>query len=277
MVVLSMNKKEEKKISDLVDFIRDTKGLDLSLYRSSFLNRRLDLRMYDCKISNIEEYSALISKSSIEWNNFLKALSVNVSSFFRDSDVYSFFSKNCLEEIIKEKAKFNQRLIRVWSAGCSYGEEPYSLAICLREALRNKNFVPKVWATDVDPTALVRAAQGEYQQSSLKEVEKSISKKYFTEIENNYFKVNEDVKKIVSFKQHNIFSDEPLKYMDVIFFRNVRIYFEAKQAEKILKNLYKSLRKGGYLVMGKTELLPVALKNLFTPVKSCYRIFQKVI
>lgn len=276
MLVLDVDKKDKKNIEDLINFVRDNKGLDLSIYRHTFLNRRVSLRMYDCKISSIKEYLELMVRDNHEWNSFLKVLSVNVSSFFRDSDVYSFFYDNCLSKIIKEKERLNQQLIRVWSVGCSYGEEPYSLAICLREAIKNKGFIARIWATDVDPTALARAIQGEYQQSAVKEVGKNIFEKYFIKTDNNYWKINDDIKKMVSFKQHNIFSDQSLKYMDVIFFRNVRIYFDTKQAEKILKNLYKSLRKGGYLVMGKTELLPVALNNLFTPVEGCYRIFQKL-
>ena len=106
-----MKKKKDKKLEAFIDLIKQKKGLDLNLYRSTFLLRRINLRMTDCKVTSLDEYAKLLIDNSLEWSNFLKKISVNVSNFFRDADVYDSFNKLCLAEIVKHKEKLNQNLI----------------------------------------------------------------------------------------------------------------------------------------------------------------------
>ena len=269
-------KKDHRELDNFVGFIKRKRGLDLDLYRKSFLLRRLKIRMQHYRSETISEYSKALIDDHQEWNSFLKVLSVNVSEFFRDSEVFNFFYENCLKKLIDIKKAKKHRLIRIWSVGCSYGEEAYSLAILINEILeKTKGFLAKVWATDIDRTALAKAEKGEYSNISLRNLNDILLQKYFIQVSSDRWRVNDELKKIVAFKEHNIFSDIPLKAMDIIFCRNVRIYFDPNQTEKILLTLYNSLRTNGYLVMGMVETLPSNLRDLFVPVQSKYKIYQK--
>ena len=265
-----------KELGEFIDFVKAEKGLDLNVYRSTFIKRRLMMRMGYCNISAVCDYIDILRDNSAEWDNFLKSLSINVSEFFRDKDVFDFFYKNCLEKIVNNKMIKKEKMINFWSAGCSHGEEPYTLAIMLLEFLKDRNeFVPRVLATDIDAQALDIAKEGLFKEDLLKNVSPFILRKYFTRMNSGRWAVNDSVKKIVSFRKHNLF-DEPLfKYMDVVFCRNVRIYFDTKQAHRVLWHIRNSLRKGGYLVLGKVETMPSFLKKYFVVVEKRYKIFQK--
>jgi len=268
--------KKPKELGKFIDFVREEKGLDLSLYRSTFINRRLMMRMSYCKTESICDYTDILKDDPAEWDNFLGALSINVSEFFRDKDVFDFFYNNCFKEVVRSKELKKQRMVHFWSAGCSRGEEPYTLAIMLLEFLKGKKeFVPRVLATDIETQALNTAKDGVFKEESLKNIPPFLLRKYFTRTSRGRWLINDSVKRIVSFKKHNLFDEPPFKYMDVIFCRNVRIYFDTKQAQQVLLRIYSSLRKGGYFVLGKVETMPVFLKKYFVVVEKCYKIFQK--
>ena len=263
-------------MSEFIDFVRREKCLDLSLYRSTFINRRLLVRMSYYKTEAISDYINIIRSSSEEWNNFLGSLSINVSEFFRDKDVFDFFYNDCLKEIIHSKRLKKQRVINFWSAGCSYGEEPYTLAIILLEALGEKSeFVPRILATDIDTQALDAAKEGVFKEGSVKNIPSSLLKRYFTRTNSGRWAVNDSVKRIISFRKHNLFDKPVFKYMDTVFCRNVRIYFDTDKAQHVLMHIHSSLKKGGYLVLGKVETMPFFLKKYFVVVDKCYKIFQK--
>jgi chemotaxis protein methyltransferase CheR len=191
--------------------------------------------------------------------------------------VFDFFYENCLLKLVEEKRISKHRLIRIWSAGCSFGEEPYSLAILLDQALGSQhNFLAKIWATDIDEEALAIAQKGEYGASALKNVSRLLRQKYFTYISDDRWRINDTIKKMVFFKRHNVFYDVPLRAVDVIFCRNVRIYFNPSEMEKFLLTLFRGLRVGGYLVMGMVETIPSRLKELFVPIHGSYKIYQKI-
>ncbi|MCM8773912.1 MAG: protein-glutamate O-methyltransferase CheR [Candidatus Omnitrophica bacterium] len=234
------------------------------------------MRMSYYGINNTHEYKKVLEDRPEEWNIFLKSLAVNVSEFFRNREVFDFFSQNCLPKIIEDKIKNKKKIIKFWSAGCSCGEEAYSLAILLKEVIKDKNILLRVYATDMDEDALKIANQAEYFLSSLKKVNSRFLEEYFIDSSNGKKKVKDEIRKIVIFKQHNLFSHPPLKGIDAIFCRNVRIYFDSRSSENVLLNIYNSLNDGGYIVIGKAEILPYSLRKLFFTVSSEYKIFQKV-
>ena len=265
-----------KELDEFIDFAKGKKGLDLSLYRPTFIKRRLTVRMGYCKVEAISDYINVLKDDIAEWDNFLRALSINVSEFFRDKDVFDFFYSSCFKEIVHSKKLRKQKMINLWSAGCSRGEEPYSLAVMLLESLKGRNeFVPRVLATDIDAQALEAAKEGVFKEDSLKNVPPFILRKYFTKAGFGRWAVNNSVKRIVLFKKHNLFDKPPFKYMDAVFCRNVRIYFDTMRALQVLMYIHSSLRESGYLVLGRVETMPVSLKKHFVVVESCYKIFQK--
>lgn len=267
---------KEKGLDEFIDFAREEKGLDLSVYRSTFVNRRLLVRMSYCKADAVSDYIYVLKNNPPEWDNFLRSLSINVSEFFRDKDVFNFFYNNCLKEIIRSKESKNHRMINFWSAGCSYGEEPYTLAIMLLESLKERSkFIPRVLATDADTQALSVAKEGMFKEGAVKNVSSSLLRRYFTRTSFGKWSVNDSVKRIVLFKKHNLFDKPLFNYMDAVFCRNVRIYFDKKKAQHVLMHIHSSLRKGGYLVLGKVETVPVFLEKYFVVLEKCYKIFQK--
>ena len=226
-------------------------------------------------IQLIPEYISELKRQPQEWVNFLNALSINVSEFFRDPEVFQYFKEYCIPEIIKKKKQNCERVIRCWSCGCSYGEEAYSLAMLFAESLQRESeeFLIKVRATDIEGKAIEKAKNGEYQKASLGKVDKRILKKYFSSLSSDEFKVNDQVKKLVTFQKQNINMDGFFNNMDVIFFRNVKIYFSEAESEKILSKLANSLRSGGYLVLGKVETIQSSIKDLFRTININNKIF----
>jgi len=265
----------DNEIDLFLAYVRKYKALDLTSYRKNFLSRRLRTRLFAIKVNSIPEYISKLREQPQEWVNFLNALSINVSEFFRDSDVFLYFKDHCIPEIIKRKKQNFERVIRCWSCGCSYGEEAYSLAILFAEALKREaeEFLVKVKATDIENQALEKAKMAEYPKKTLEKIDKRILQRYFTPFCPDSLKVNDSVRKLVSFQKQNINTDNFFSNMDVIFFRNVKIYFSENESKKILSKLANSLRDGGYLVLGKVEAIESSLKNLFKPIDINNKIF----
>lgn len=267
----------ERELSTFLCSLQRLKGIDLSSYREPFLQRRLRARMIARQADTPFGYFTLLKNEPDEYNRFLEALSINTTEFFRDPDVFDFFRKNCLKEVIQRKVSLKHENIRIWSAACASGEEVYSLAIMLREELKERidNFRIRIWGTDIDKAALEEAKRAEYSKRSLQEVDSEILKRYFTKTEEDLYRLKTPIKELVRFTEHNLNSDEPLKYMEVIFCRNVMIYLRRKQQEALCVNFYEALNPRGYLVIGKVEGLLGALKELFIPVDLNKKIFQK--
>lgn len=265
------------ELRSVLSFIYRSKGIDLSSYRQNFLLRRLGYRMKATGARSTLEYICLIEKNHAEFNRLIDTLSINVTEFFRDPDVFSAFRNVVLDEIIARKISTAHRVIRVWSAGCASGEEPYSIAIAITEELtaRRGNFVVRIWGTDVDNGALTEAKKAEYKPSNLKELDKERLNKYFTHLGEGRYKLKEEIRKVVDFKRHNLISDPPLKFMDIIFCRNVMIYLNQKEQEILFRKFNQSLNSNGYLVIGKVENIWSDLKGLFVAVDSRQKIYQK--
>ena len=256
--------------------VQRLKGIDLSSYRQKFLLRRLNYRIIKTKSESIFDYLNLLKKDSAEFNQLLNALAINVSEFFRDPEVFNYFRKNCLRELINRKELHRAKVVRMWSAGCAEGQEAYSLAIQLKEELSKKyNFFVKIWGTDIDKDTLQGAKKAEYDSRSLKEIDKLLLDKYFSCLPNGLFRVKEEIRQMVKFCQCDLLNDAPLKYMDVIFCRNVMIYLTRQQQGMLLSKFHNSLSSNGYLVIGKAESIWGNLSDMFIQVSGRQKIFQK--
>ncbi|MFH1398076.1 MAG: protein-glutamate O-methyltransferase CheR [Candidatus Omnitrophota bacterium] len=267
---------KELDLKNVIEYIRTKRGVDLlNSYRSTFVFRRLRIRMREVKALNYAEYTDIIEKDPKEFNKFLDVLSINVTEFFRDKEVFDAFRNIILPGIIKNKESNKENIIRVWSAGCASGQEPYSLAIILKEALADKkDFLIRITATDIDSLALENADKAEYNISDFKEIDNKILEKYFTLAYNGCYKLNDEIKNMVLFRRNNLISEPPLHFIDVIFCRNVLIYFKREQQDLIFQKFNQALNRQGFLVIGKTEM--IWSKDLFAAVNTRQKIYQKL-
>lgn len=277
MVSLEGEFLQEGDVEFFLKCIKNYKDIDLSFYRKSFIKRRLTARFNMINVYNMAEYVSLLKKDSCEWEAFLDNLSINVSRFFRDPEVFSEFNDIVLPQLVKRKEAAAHNTIRCWSCGCSYGEEPYSLAILFTEFLKKhkSNIDFKIIASDVDEEALTIAQKGLYTKESLSNVSCTILENYFTALDEARFEIKDEIKNAVRFRKHNLFIDKPITYMDVVFFRNVGIYFSGERSEEIFSSLHQSLKKGGFLVLGKVENLRQSVRRYFEPVSLVNKIFRR--
>ncbi len=256
---------------EIKSLVKRLKGIDITGYKDDFLMRRVRARMLALGITSIESYIRYLKNNPSEIDKLLDALSINVSEFFRDPWVWDKVRK-ILEQLIRSKS-----IVRIWSAGCSRGEEPYTISIIVHEILGSVNGFKKVtiYATDIDKEAIKEAMEGVYSLSALKNVPKHLLYKYFEKIDLTKYKVKDSVKSIVKFRQHDLIKDPPLLFMDIVFCRNVLIYFNKELQSKVIRKFYKSLNSRGYLVLGISEYLPEDLRGLFEVYDLRSRIFRK--
>ncbi|MBU0549113.1 MAG: protein-glutamate O-methyltransferase CheR [Candidatus Omnitrophica bacterium] len=267
---------EKEEIKAFITMFRRARGIDLSSYRENFLFRRLSHRMKLCNLDSLAEYLSRIKKNDEEFNKFLDTLAINVSQFFRDSEVFDYFRKYCLKDIIGRKESGASKTIRIWSAGCAQGQETYSLAIMLKEELvQRKDFFVKIWGTDIDSGILEKAREAKYDLGSLKEVDKRRLDKYFRPLPGGLFQLDAGIKEMARFTRCDLFCEPPLKYVDAIFCRNVMIYFSWKEQDRLFNKFYNTLCSKGYLVIGKVETIRGDLRNKLLPVALSHKIFQK--
>ena len=268
------NEVTQEQLNKVVHFMNKRKRIDLCSYRQSFIFRHLRSRMSDLNILDSLDYITYLKNNPKEIDLFLEDLSINVTHFFRDPEVFTAFQKGPLAQLISRKTKSNLNLIRLWSAACASGQEPYSLAIMMSEALGNRSdFMVKIWATDVDSEALEKARIGEYEEKDLKEAGNKILEKYFKPVYNGKYSVKDTIRKMVRFEKQNLISEPGLKFIDAVFCRNVMIYFSREQQETLFGKFYNSLNSEGYLVIAKVE--SIWNKEMFVNIDPYNKIYQK--
>lgn len=231
--------------STFIGNIKKKTGIDLSLYKESQMKRRLT-SLYEKKgFKNFNDFYDAIHKDPSVLEEFLDRMTINVSEFYRNAQRWEV-----LEKTIYPRLLSNSKKLKVWSAACSTGEEPYSLAMTLSSHLPLKEIA--IQATDLDQGAIDRARVGLYPERALKEAPKAIVEKYFIN-EGAYYQVKDEVKRTVTFKQHNLLNDRYDTGFDLIVCRNVMIYFTEEAKDQIYENFSKALRPGGILFVGSTE------------------------
>ena len=260
----------------LVDHVSKESGIDLHKYRESYLRRRIDLRLKVLGLKDYGEYLRFLKKNgNEEIQKLVSTITINVTEFMRDKTPFQFLMNNILPEIASRKRRVKSNTIRFWSAGCSCGEEPYSIAICILEAL-GEGWLISIYATDIDDACLEMAKEGFYRPSQLKNLDKRLISKYF-EKEDEGYRVKSFLKRYIRFKKHDLTTENPVsRYLDVIFCRNVMIYFSEQQKIKVVNDFYNALVGGGYLVIGKSETLPTGFKDKFESVNLREKIYRKI-
>ena len=229
--------------------------------------------MYLHQVKDFKTYLNILKKEPNERTQLMKNLTVNLTRFFRNSLLFDVLENDVLKKIIERKQGNN---IKIWSAGCSSGEEPYTIAILMSEICSNKSLTCnfEIFATDIDDEALNTAVMGEYSENQMIETPEKIAKKYFRK-EGEVYVIKDEIKKLVHFMHHDLFHDKMLKKVDMILCRNVVIYFTAEAKNQLYKDFYYNLNPGGYLIMGKSENLGGDARKLFRSVDSDEKVYQR--
>ncbi|TDX53200.1 CheR family methyltransferase [Orenia marismortui] len=241
-----------RKISQLV---YNSIGIKLKKNKKAMLKSRLIGRLIELDLDNFDQYYKFLINSKEEFDNLINFVTTNVTSFFREDHHFDYLISKVLPELEDDK---DRKKIRVWSAGCSSGEEAYSIAIVLSEYFNDQEWDCKVLATDINKSVLSKASQGIYSKEEVKYLPKYIINKYFKSIKEGYFKVKESIREKIVFKKVNLKpgSYYPIKSkLDFIFCRNVFIYFDHQTRKKISNKFYKLLREGGYLFLGNSDTM----------------------
>ncbi|MFH1339112.1 MAG: CheR family methyltransferase [Candidatus Omnitrophota bacterium] len=265
----------EKSFELLLDKIYQDRGLDFRHYRRELLKRRIAVRLRANKLDLYSNYLRLLIKKPEEYDKLFEVLTINVSEFFRDSDVWVTL-RIILENLIKTKKQNHDYSIKIWSAGCAKGEEAYSLAILMSNLLKTNNQLSfKVYGTDIKQECVRVARIAEYGKDYLKNVNADYLNAYFEHAGGKYL-VKKEITELVEFRQLDLINTPHLENMDVVLCRNVFIYFSRSLQEALLMKFYKSLVKGGYLILGKVETILGEAKEIFHEINYGAKIYQKL-
>ncbi|AQS59801.1 CheR family methyltransferase [Desulforamulus ferrireducens] len=244
------------------DRVYQTFGLDLNSYKENQLKRRLDNLLTRKQYADYQSFFNYLNSNRNAWHEFLDYLTINVSEFFRDVKMFQSLEAKVLPELLQKKSH-----LKIWSAACSNGCEPYSLAIILEEISPGKRH--QIDATDLDKTILQAAVAGIYGPDAVRNVPKDRLNKYFKQEQGKYHIANQ-IKTKVSFKQHNLLADNYLKGYDLIACRNVTIYFTREAQDKVNLRFSQSLNPGGYLFIGGSETIFNYVELGFEKVSPCF-------
>ncbi|MBC8623260.1 MULTISPECIES: CheR family methyltransferase [Bacillus] len=230
--------------SFFVDKWKKITGVDLALYKEAQMKRRLT-SLYEKKgYGDFREFALALEKNEALLQETLDRMTINVSEFYRNYKRWEVLEKTILPLLKPAKT------LKVWSAACSTGEEPYTLSMILSRQKGLSDY--QIIATDIDDKVLAKAKEGVYQERSLQEVPKEIKELYFTQ-DGNRFAVKDEIKKNIRFQKHNLLADAYEKDFDIIVCRNVLIYFTEEAKERIYHKFSGSLKNNGVLFVGSTE------------------------
>ncbi len=276
----------KREIELILKYLKRERNVDFSGYRPSMVERRLASRRVACGAADFTGYLLALEKSPEEMDALLDALTINVSGFFRDPLVFDVLEKQVIPILLQEKNVSGDRYLRVWSAGCASGEEPYSLAVLLRETpiLSSTDMVVRIFGTDIDTEALRKAARGYYTDESIKNVRFGFFQKYFLPSGEGYL-LSPDIQRMVSLSYHDLMSDRgesPSESVygdfDLVLCRNFLIYLDMESQAEVLAKLDRAIRPGGFLVLGEAESLePAAMKRNYRQWGHFCKIYRKSI
>lgn len=232
-------------ISEFKEWAFKEFNINLTAYKEVQLDRRILSLMNKCNIKNLEQYSEVLKTDKNQRQIFLDFITINVTEFFRNPELFDE-----LKSEIKKGLNNSKGTYKIWSAACSIGCEPYSLAMIIKELNINKRV--SILATDLDATILSKAKIGEYSNIEMKNLNHTMVNRYFREKDGKYY-INDNIKEMVSFRKHDLILDDYEKEFDCILCRNVVIYFKQEVKEEIYNKFAKSLKQGGIFFVGATE------------------------
>lgn len=259
-------------VQKMVVILREATGVDFSSYKKNTIERRIERRMGVNQITDIKGYLKFLEKNPQETQKLFQELLIGVTRFFRDTEAFDLLEGKIIPSLLEEKRQGDD--LRLWVAGCSTGEEAYSLAILLREAMEKtgKKLNVKIFASDIDQGALDFAGIGKYSESIVGDVSKSRLDKHFFAKDGNY-QVRTEIREMVVFARQNFLKDPPFNRIDLLSCRNVLIYLDPKSQKKVLSFFHFALRQKGYLFLGASESLGDMI-NSFETISSKWKLYR---
>lgn len=257
----------------ICELLQARRAFDIGSYKDRCVKRRMAgrVRARDCR--DAYSYLELLRRDEDELDTLLSTLTIHVSHFFRNPSTYRVLEATVLPELLARAQQRPDKTLRLWSAGCSSGEEPYSLALLLQE-LATEGLRVEITATDVSPRILEQAASGEFDAQRLCEIPDRVRETYFERLDASRFRLRDEIRSQVRFLQHNLLVDAPHAEADLILCRNVLIYFSREEQAQILRRFATALWPGGYLVLGRAETLTGDERNLFRSAYPVERIYH---
>ena len=273
-IELSISQKYENELNKIFIILRSNVGHDFSQYKANTINRRIARRMTLHQIENIEEYVKYLQQTPAEIEALFQELLIGVTNFFRDPDAF-----RALEKIIPKlfTGKSINDTIRVWTAGCSTGEEAYSIAILIKEYMQKiqKNFSVQIFATDIDPKAIAKACAGIYPTDIAADISPERLSHFFkSESNENTYRINKNIRDMLIFSEQNLIKDPPFSKLDLISCRNLLIYMNANLQKKIIPLFHYALNPGGILFLGSSETIGES-ENLFSVLDNKSNIYER--
>jgi two-component system, chemotaxis family, CheB/CheR fusion protein len=264
---------EDGELEALLDFLKRSRGFDFTGYKRASLSRRIEKRM---QAVGIEGYAAYIDRLEVdpdEFTHLFNFILINVTSFFRDPEAWDYLGTQIVPRMATSKGEAEP--IRVWCPGCASGEEAYSVAMLLAEAVGKDHFANrvKIYATDVDEDALATARRGVYGRRDVDPIPPELLERYFRPSGED-FVFDKDLRRSMVFGRHDLVQGAPISRIDLLVCRNTLMYFNAETQAAIMGRFFFALNEGGFLMLGKSEMM-FSFSKAFSPVDLKRRIFAK--
>ncbi len=262
---------DEETFSHIYGVLKKVSGIDFTNYKRTTVLRRIERRMVVNHSASFQDYARWLDNNVDEVKILVKEILIGVTNFFRDASAFEKLKYSVIYRLV-EHAKENEA-IRVWSAGCSTGEEAYSIAILFQEVMEELHVERdiKIFATDVDVSAIEKAGKGVFTESILDDVSSDRLAKYFTK-KNDLYYISKSIRRMIIFAPHNMLSDPPFGKLDLISCRNVMIYFQSILQRGLFAIFHSALKSGGYLFLGKSETANECA-NVFRPFCGAEKIY----
>ena len=257
--------------------IERDRGFRCSSYKDTCLRRRISVRMRAKNAKTYADYAGVLDTDPVEYDKLIETLTINVSKFFRNPETFACVAARVLPDLWASKSP----IIRIWSAGCATGEEPYSLAVLCREYALEHNDMARlnrvrIIGSDVDSDAVSGASKGRFPAAAFADTAPSVVEKYFP-VEHGMHTVSPEIRNLVAFEKRDLLEPgAPGGRLHLILCRNVIIYFTRSTQERLFERFHELLLPGGFLVLGKVETLLGKSRELFAPVSSRERIFRRL-
>ena len=262
---------DAQRFEELLEFLKVKRGLDLTGYKRPTLRRRVHKRMSSVKVEGYDDYIDYLEVHQDEFIALFNTVLINVTGFFRDAEAWAYLADKVIPDTLEAAG---DAPIRVWSAGCATGEEPYTLVMLFAEALGVEGCRQrvKIYATDADEEELVKARVGRYSPERVKDVPEGLRERYF-EPDGGGYSFRSDLRRSVIFGKHDLVQDAPISRLDLLVCRNTLMYFNREVQGRLLARFHFALRGGGVLFLGKAEML--SHDDLFAPLSLKHRVFAK--
>jgi chemotaxis protein methyltransferase CheR len=279
-----MTAQKNDDLRKILSYLADMKKLDFFGYRQPMIERRVAGRSAACGMDDYGSYLQYLKENSGELDHLIDALTINVSRFFRETFTFEYISDFVLPAIIASGLKTTEDTIRVWSAGCASGEEPYSIAILFKELAKKEGFKSKlqIFATDIDEQSLRKAKEGVYEIDRIQNVKYGLLNQYFTPFDESFALIPE-IKEMVDFSFYDINDTKTVSppesvfgSFDLVLCRNVLIYLRPEHQNLIFNKLHRSISGDGFLVLGEAEALSAKYTSRFSRVNEKVHIYQKI-